>query len=227
MRKLCAAFLTSAFALFLAFAFTPSAYPARARENCSCHAPDNSCSASITCRGGCHAICDPNGDCVAYCSGYYGFLGTEFSLQMENGTYPQLVTELARVSGQDFAFSPSKPGAVFNLDAKRTVMWDFLVTLSNRGTVRIGGMDFEKFKKLRSNLRSGKKVSLCVRQTNVSTFVSDTASLTGLRLRVTGGSPMATVDVQLQDVTLDEILAAVSEQTGTTIAVVDHGEAWQ
>lgn len=220
MRKLSAAFLTSVFTLLLALAFTISAHPTLLRQQCQCRAPDNSCSTSIACTGGCNAICDPNGGCISYCSGYYGFFQTGVTLQMENGTYPQLIAELARIGGRDLAFSPLRPGKVFNMDAKGATLWDILMTLSDRGTVRVGGQDFEMFKKLRSNLRSGKKVSMSVRQTSVSTFVSDMAALTGLHLQITGGSPTAEVDLQLEDVTLDETLSAVLEQTGVTITTV-------
>lgn len=127
------------------------------------------------------------------------------------------MAELARVSGRDLAFFPIKRDTVLNLDYKRAVLWDVLEILSDRGTVQIAGQDFEKLKRLRRILLSGERISLCVHNTPVSTFVDDTASLTGLPLRITDGRPMAIVNVKLQNVTLNEILVKVSEQTGTKI----------
>lgn len=64
---------------------------------------------------------------------------------------------------------------------------------------------------------SGEKISFGVKNTTVNTFVNDIASLTGLPLRITAGRPMASANLELQDATLNDILIAVSEQTGTTI----------
>jgi hypothetical protein len=105
----------------------------------------------------------------------------------------------------------------FNTSWKRATLWDVLDMLSDRGTVQIAGKVFEKFKRLRKVLLSGNKISLCVRNTPVKTFVNDMASLTGLPLRITAGSGMAVVNLKLQHATLDEILIKVAEQTGTTI----------
>lgn len=217
MKKLNAAILTAG--LFLGLLSTPihSASNVLTFEECSCTAPDGSCSASISCRGGCIEHCLGQGDCYAECSGSYEMFGLETTLQLQNGTYPQLVASLARVSGRDIAFSPAKPDAVFNADYKKALLWDIFDMLSERGTVQIAGKDFEKLKRLRKALLSGMKISLCVGKTPVTTFVNDMASLTGLPLRVTGGKPMALVNIKLHEVNLDEILAKVSEQTGVKI----------
>jgi hypothetical protein len=138
--------------------------------------------------------------------------GRETTLEMHNATYPQFVAALARISGRDIVFSPTKPDAVFNAGWKRATLWDVLDMLSDQGTMQIAGKDFEKFKRLRRLLLSGTKISLCVRNTPVSTFVIDMASLTGLPLR-----PIAVVNLKLQHATLDDILVKVAEQTGTTI----------
>lgn len=217
MKKRSAVAFTFVLILVLGTALTRSVSPARTIETCSCSAPDGSCDASITCQRGCIQHCANNGDCYVQCSGFYEILGTETTLQMQNGKYPQLIAELARISGKDLAFWPTKPDTVFNADYKRAVLWDILEMLSDRGTVQIAGRDFEKLKKLRRTLLSGERITLCVRGTPVNTFVNDMASLTGLPFRVAAGTPMANVNVKLQNVTLTEILIKVSEQTGTKI----------
>lgn len=217
MRKSLAATFTFFFILALLPAFVPTASTAVLREHCACSAHDGSCSASVTCTGGCTQHCDVEGDCYAYCSGYFGFLGMEVTFEAPNATYPTLVDELSRVSGKDIVFSPTKPNAVFNAGFKRASLWDALEDLSDQGTLQVAGQDFERIKKLRRSLLAGVRSSLCVKNTPVQTFVTDMASLTGLPLRIAGGNPMAMVNVKLQDVTLDDILASVSEQTGTKI----------
>lgn len=217
MKKLSAAVLSSIFVLGLVIVLTRPVSSAHIFDECSCQAPDGSCSASISCPRGCIQHCVGQGDCYAECSGFYELFATETTVQMQNGTYPQLVAALAHISGRDITFSPNRPDALFNADYKRALLWDVLDMLSERGTVQIAGKDFEKLKRLRKALLSGTRISLCVGHTPVSTFVNDMASLTGLPLRITAGRPLAVVDIKLQEVTLDEILAKVSEQTGTKI----------
>lgn len=214
MRKSRAAVLIFTFPLVIALTFSPSA--STPLKGCGCSAPDGSCSVSASCSGGCIATCPPDG-CSAQCSGYYSFLETEVTFRMENGTNSQLLAALANASGKDVAFSPLKPDVAFNLDIKGADLWDVLDLLSNNGTVEVAGQDFEKLKRLRRAFLSGERMSLCVQNTPVGTFVRDLSNLTGLPIRVTGGSAKATVNVRLQNVTLEEILVQVSEQTGTRI----------
>lgn len=217
MKKRIAAALTTVLLVFLVSVSSPSAPSESAVDDCSCTAPDGSCSASITCHGGCEQWCGPGGDCFAQCSGFLQILGMETTVQMRNAKYPQLVAELARISGRDLAFSSYEPDIVFNAEYKRALLWDVLDTLSDRGKVQIAGQDFEKLKRIRRVLVSGGKLSLCVRGTPVNIFVNDLSSLTGLSLHIVDGRPMSTVNVKLHDVTLNEILLKVSEQTETKI----------
>src|ERR1043166_3708778 len=69
-------------------------------EDCDCIATDGSCSASISCQGPCTRFCGNGGNCYAECSGDYGFLGAETTLELQNATYPQLITALAHQSGK-------------------------------------------------------------------------------------------------------------------------------
>lgn len=217
MKRLSAAALSSIFALSLLLVPSQGASSTFAFEECSCQAPDGTCSASISCPHGCIQHCAGQGDCYAECSGFYELFATETTVQMQNASYPQLITVLARISGKDIAFSPTNPGVLFNADYKRALLWDVLDMLSDRGTVQVAGKDFEKIKRLRKILLSGARISLCVGRTPVSTFVNDTASLTGLPLRIKSGNPLAVVNLKLQQVTLEEILTKVSEQTDTKI----------
>jgi len=230
MKKFCLAFSVAVVTIVFLSIFTHSGSPAATKsqppapvESCSCSAPDGSCSVNLECRGGCEKHCGPNDDCWAYCSGAFGVLGMETTLEIQNGTYAQLVSELSRISGKSLEFSPSRPGRVTNLGFKQATLWDALEFLSDRGTVRINGTDFELFRKLRKSLLAGDRLSFAVQNTAVNTFVNDMAGLTGIPFRVTGGRSMAVVNVELQNATLEEIIAKVSEQTGTKI--VEDGAA--
>jgi hypothetical protein len=189
-------------------------------DDCDCSASDGSCSASISCQGGCTRFCGPGGNCYAECSGDYQFLGAETTLELQNATYPELVTALAHQSGKQVVFAPMKPDLIFNVGFKRAPFWSTLELLSDQGTVQVGGQDFEKLRKLRKILLAGDRITLCVKKTPLATFISDMVGLTGLPLRVTAGSPMALVNIRVSDATLDEMLSKVSEQTGTKIVVI-------
>ena len=220
MRKLLAAVVTVAFTLTI-ITYTRSASPRQDHESaldtCSCTAKDGSCSVSVSCSGGCIKHCGYNDDCYAYCSGSYAFLAREVTFEVENGRYPEFVDKLSRASGKQIEFSPSTPDAVFTTGFKRATVWDALKVLSDHGKVRIAGQDFEELRRLRRNLLSGERVSFGVKKTTVSAFVNDISSLTGLPLRITAGRPMSNVNIDLKEATLDEIINAVADQTGTRI----------
>jgi hypothetical protein len=171
----------------------------------------------VTCTGGCTKYCGNNDNCHAACSGSYAYLETEVTFEMQNASFPQLVSELGRISGKEIAFTPKAQGSPFNVGFKRAPLWEALQLLSEQGAVQVAGQDFEKLKRLRRSLLAGEKFSFCVMNTSVNTFVNDIAGITGLPLRITSGKSAATINLQLQDVALNEMLTAVSEQTGTKI----------
>jgi len=114
-------------------------------------------------------------------------------------------------------FSPNRYDTVFNVGFKKSPFWNALELLSDQGTVQVDGQDFERLKRLRRVLLTGERVTLCVTNTPVNTFVNDVAGLTGVSLRVTSGNPMALINIKLPEATFDEMLTKVSEQSGTKI----------
>src|ERR1041384_1311289 len=173
MKRLSVAALPIIFVLSLILVPSRPASSAYTPDDCSCTAPDGSCSASVSCNGGCTKFCGNGDNCSASCSGSYESFASEVTLEMQSSTYPQLVSELARIGARDLAFSPTKPDMIFNVGFKRATVWDALKLLSQQGTVRIGGQDFEKLKRLRKALLSGERFSCCVKGTSVNTFIAD------------------------------------------------------
>jgi len=148
-------------------------------------------------------------------------LATETSIEISFGTYSQLVSELARISGKDISFAKSRASTeepeIGILGFQKAPLWNALEFLSDRGTVRIGGKDFESLRRLRKSLLSGERINFGVKNTPVNTFVTDLAGLTGLPFHITSGEPTALANVELEQVNLDEIVAEVSKRTGTQI----------
>lgn len=223
MQKTLSAGLLTA-ALFLAIIAVPRHVASRAIpfESCQCTASDNSCSVAITCQGGCNYWCGSDDDCWAECSGFYGALALETNIEIVDGSFSQLTARLAEISGRDISFASAhredpKAQVITNLGFKKTPLWRALAVLSDRGTVRIAGKDFESLRRLRKTLLAGKRVNFGIKNTPVNTFVTDLAGLTGLPLRIVSGSPMALANVELRDATLEEIIKKVGDETGTRI----------
>jgi len=189
-------------------------------QTCSCTAPDGSCSVTITCPGGCVRYCGNKDDCWAECAGSFEDRTTVATVEIKDGTYPQLVKALRSSSGKDLEFIPTKPDARLDVVFKGAPLWNALEFLSDRGKLRIDGRDFEVLRKQRKVLLSGGRTSFSVKNRPVSTFVNDMSFLTGLHLRIVAGRRSAVVNIDLRNVTLRQILNLVSKQTGTKIREV-------
>ena len=226
-KTLSAGLLTAALVLAIILVPRHSASRSNFSDTCSCSAPDGSCSVTITCQGGCNYWCDNNDDCWAECSGFFGALALETNLEIVDGSYSQLTAKLADISGRDISFSPIRGEdprslVISNLGFKKAPLWSALAVLSDRGTVRIAGKDFQSLRRLRKALLAGKRVNFGVKNTPVNIFVTDVAGLTGLPLRIVSGSPMALANVELREATLEEIIKKVEEETGTRIVTSDN-----
>lgn len=194
---------------------------AAAFENCSCTANDGSCSASISCAGGCIAIC-PSGACRATCSGGGGEAPPDFEMQVsmqQAGNSRQLSSELARITGQPVVFTPFRVDETINLDVKRAKLWDLLEMLSASGKIEIAGDDFVKLQSIRKALVTGEKISVCIHNTTIQRIVSEFMSLSGLPIRTKSGDHKTVVSLSVKDVTLEEVLAQLSRQSGVEISV--------
>lgn len=189
-------------------------------DQCSCSAQDGSCSASISCAGGCIAIC-PSGRCRAKCSDETGFFEYDMRVTMQqigsNGK--QISSELARITGQPVVFTPFKADDTISLDVKRAKLWDLLEILSASGKIEIGGDDFAKLQSIRNALVTGEKISVCIQNTTIQRVIREFASLSGLRIRTTSGDPKTVVNLSVKDVTLEEILAQLSSQGNVEISM--------
>lgn len=227
MKKSNAVLLTTVlFILALLSAPSRSASLIPVFQDCYCRAPDDSCWVTISCSGGCIRGCGVNGDCWAECSGSLSTFATEVSLEVTEGTYAELTASLAKISGKEITFSTTptdraRPDTLLNAGLKKAPLWDGLQLLADRGTVRVGGKDFESYIRLRQALLSGERFNFGIKNTPVNTFVTDISGLTGLSLRITSGKSMAIANVEINEATLDEIIAKVSEQTGAKIVEVE------
>ena len=194
-------------------------------ESCSCTADDRSCSASISCPGGCIAYC-PSGACRATCSkpgtagGEIGpILMKPITLHSRKGSSEHVASELARITAMQVSFVPNDRREKFNLDAKDIPLWDVLETLSVSGELKIGGEDFASLRAARQSIVSGERMKVCIHNASAQSVVDEFAGISGLPIRITAGDPQTIVNLTVQAATLDEAMAQISEQTGVQITV--------
>jgi hypothetical protein len=192
----------------------PTSPSTRAFADCSCTAPDESCSASISCKTGCFHFCGNEGNCYAECA---DDPQADVSIELRDVTYPQLVAALTRIGRKRLEFTPTEPNALLNISFKRATLWSGLEYLSDRGILQVEGKDFESLRKLRKVLLSGERTPFTVKNTPVGKFVNDMSFVTGLPLRIVSGSPNARVNMELRNATLSEILKKAANQTGVKI----------
>jgi hypothetical protein len=198
---------------------------ARTFDNCSCNAKDGTCSANISCAGGCIAVCPGGGNtCRATCSGGgggsgYGEIDYMMAVSMQTDSDTNTVAaELARITGRPVVFIPANGNTPISLDVKRAALWDVLEILSASGKIEIGGDDFSKLQNIRKALVTGEKMSICVHNASVQRVVNEFASLSGLSIRVTSGNPKTIVTLSASDASLEEFLSQLAKEGGVEIS---------
>jgi hypothetical protein len=188
------------------------------QKECSCNAPDNSCSAAVLCRDGGAAICSSKNACHASCAGSNpDKIFRRISLKIEKKTGDQVAAELSRQSDRHIIFAPKRRTDLFTFELINQPLWTILDFLNGRGQVFLDGTPFKRYKELRRALSRGEKVSLRFTDSTAGNAVSRLAFLSGLPLRVESGDAGRPLSMSLEKVTLDEIIARISAETGVRI----------
>ncbi|HVR97378.1 MAG TPA: hypothetical protein VMW27_12235 [Thermoanaerobaculia bacterium] len=148
--------------LFLCAGSLSLAWDAHA-ATCSCTAPDRSCSASITCSGGCSAVCGNRGVCSSSCSGGGGLepyvdsltASPDFgetadkrnslvSLDIEEATAQDVSATLTELAGKSVVWVPQQSDSTVSMQVKDFPLDALLTGLAKRGAVAVGGRAQEK-----------------------------------------------------------------------------------
>lgn len=220
--KLLATFVLTALVLAVTLRNTSTATPIF--DSCTCIADDGSCSASVTCPGGCLAYC-PSRACRSQCLGGGGgkpqepIYSMRVNLQLNKSNGKQIASELGRITAREVVFVPTNADATFSFDVKDAPLWNLLEMLSQDGSVRIGGEDFAQLQMIRRALTTGERMSVCIQNVPVKSLVKNLAELSGLNIRITSGDPKTLVSLSAREVTLDDIVAQVTAQTGVQVSV--------
>lgn len=204
---------TIAISLLSLITLAPSAL---SQKTCVCKSPDGGCETSIGCsQHGCTAICGHNNGCYAKCG--RDLLITVFTLKLVNKGSREIVSALSRVTGKDIEFVPRKPNGSFTIDIKDDDMWNALDYLYERGKVRVNGVDWEKYRQIRRGVLEGGKMSVEFNDISVKDALGHLSFLSGLQFRVGSGDAEKLFSISLREVTLGEVVARISSQTGVRI----------
>lgn len=185
-------------------------------ETCSCEAKDGSCSSSLSCPGGCIALC-PSGACRASCVTDEIESPSRITLKIAKGNHQQVASALSRRTGRKIELSPYKKSDRFNFDFKDYPLWDVLEYVSRFGRLKIDGTPFETLQDIRHRIRSGEKISMCIRGVPVKSLVSYLSFLSGSPLMMVSGDAEVRLSSSLRDVSFNEIITRISTQAGVKI----------
>lgn len=192
------------------------AQTATSQKNCSCKAADGSCTASVTCsQHGCTAICGTNSACYSACG--KDLLSTRFTLKLRKKGSKQIASALSQHTGRNIEFVPTRRNDRFNIDIEDDDMWNTMEYLYQRGKLRVNGVDWREYRKLRRATSDGGKMSLDFNDISVRDALNHLSFLTGLHFRVESGDAEKLISISLREVTLDEIISRISTETGIRI----------
>ena len=186
------------------------------KRTCSCKAPDRKCNVSVTCSRGCTAICGSNDGCLAKCGKQ--LIKTRFTLKLVDKGAKTIASALSRRTGRTIKFVPRTAGDLFSIDTKTDDLWTAMDYLDERGKLYIDDVPWENYQEIRRRMKDGKLRSVTFDNISVREALAHLSFLSGLRLVVKSGNAAKLLSlVDLQDLTLDEIIARISAQTGVEI----------
>lgn len=173
--------------------------PAFAHE-CSCTAPDHSCSTSVSCPGGCWAVCGTGGSCSSGCSGSPGGWKPEnqglkvdapgkarpngISLSARDLSSTALAEILSEHLGREVTFIPANPGESFNIDIGDMPPGELLLALSEFGAIATVGEG--------PNAAQGKSIQRVIPSASVSLKMDKTTAgeVAAILSQLLGGAPV-------------------------------------
>jgi len=107
--------------------------------------------------------------------------------------------------------------ARYDLELNNDDLFNALKYLYKRGKVKFNGLEFPELQKLRRQLKGGKKISVKFDRIPAKDAVSRLAFVSGKRLHIQQGDPEQNISVTMQDATLNQIIARISETGHVTI----------
>jgi hypothetical protein len=158
---------------------------------------------------------------------------TRFTVSFRTNDGKEIAAALSKRVGHKIEFAPRPDvSGPFIFDIKDDDMWNVLDYLYDRGTVKVDGVDWGKYRGIRTVLKGG-RVSVEFNNISVRDALAHLSFLSGKSLhavwegqssrnhrrpaRQQAVAAQKEFSLSLQDVTLDEIVARISAETGVQI----------
>jgi hypothetical protein len=202
----------------LLFILSTAAPVTLSQKSCSCEkAPNSTCHGIVTCPDGCTALCGSGDSCYLSCR--KDLLNTRITVRFVKKEGQEIASVLSERTRTRIEFVPYPRNlhARYDLELKDDDIWNACNFLNERGNVRIRGVDFEKLKELRGEMRKGRRFSVNFNGIAVRDAVAKLSFMSGLPFRVKSGDPEKLVSISLEKVTLDNIVVRISERAGVKI----------
>lgn len=187
------------------------------KKTCSCQSPDRTCNTTVECsQNGCTSICGSNSVCYTSCG--KDMLVTPFTLKLTTKNSAEIVSALSSYTSKKIEFVPWRRNGPFNIDIKDDDIWNTMDYLYERGKLKLGGVDWSEYQKMRKTASKGKKISqVDFNGISVRDALAHLSFLSGMPLRVESGDAEKPLTLSLREVTLDEVVSRISAQTGVKI----------
>jgi len=174
----------------------------------------------VTCPRGCTALCGPKDACYAACGKVEVDKSyARITLKIDSGDSKEIASLLTRHSGRNVKFIPDKvkEKARYSFDLNNDPVWNALKFFAKYGTVTVDGTNFRSLEKLRRRMLKGERLSVNFTNVPVGDAVAKLSFLSGLPFSVESGDTGKLLSISLEEVTLNEIVARISAQTGVKI----------
>ncbi len=148
-------------------------------------------------------------------------LDKRVSIKFRKKDGQQMAAVLAKETGKtiDFVPYPQTAGKLYNFELKNSDIWPALVFLDKRGTVKINQIEFRTFRNIQIEMKSGRKFSVRFRGISARDAVSKLAFMSRLNLEIKSGDPASPVSVELNEMSLRDILKEISNTAKVEIDV--------
>ncbi len=186
--------------------------------SCSCDsAPGRTCHGAVRCPDGCTSLCGPGDACFLSCRS--NTVESRITAKFAKQTGQEIAAQLSAQTRQRIEFIPDTRNrtARYDLELNNDDLFNALKYLYKRGKVKFNGLEFPELQKLRRQLKGGKKISVKFDRIPAKDAVSRLAFVSGKRLHIQQGDPEQNISVTMQDATLNQIIARISETGHVTI----------
>lgn len=195
--------------------------PAAAGQTCTCSAPGKT-SCSVTCSGGCSAVCVRKA-CWASCGDAESQqLRMRVTLTGNAFDAKAVSDQLTEQTGSKIVFTPRRPGGTHNFEHNNNSLYDVLTLLAKRGSVMVNGMDFRELQRLGAAMTGGGGASFKSDKLAVRKVLERLYLMTGRSFSVESGDPDALVSLSLPKATLREVIAGIEEKAKVKLTQTEN-----